>query len=163
MLKNLIIKIDKKIYKAERGFIIFCVLLMLFLSFLQVLLRFFLNSGISWLDIFLRYTVMISSLFAASIVSYHNQHFKIEILEKIIKSEKLKKNFNIFSLLISFIATLFILIAVIKYLPVEFELKEVISEFKSLKLKPHHMILFLPLIFFNMLFHSISNFLRERK
>ncbi len=163
MLKNLILKIDEKIYKTEKLSVILFVFLMLFLSFFQVILRLFFHSGISWLDIFLRYTVMISSLFAASMVSYHFEHFKIEIFEKIIKNEKIKKVITFFSLFISLVAVLFILVASIKYLPLEFELNQIISDFKSFNLTPHHMILFLPLIFFNMSFHLISNFLKERK
>lgn len=163
MLKKIIIKTDEIIFKTEKKIVIFSVLLMLFLSFFQVILRVFFHSGLSWLDIFLRYLVMISAFFSASIVSYYSKHFKIEIFQKLTRSNRGKKIFDFISSSIMLIAVIIIFINSVKFIPVEFEIENLLTDFKTLRLNPHHMILFIPVTFFNMLFHSFALFLKENR
>ena len=154
MLKQRIKKIDNAILIFEKYIIIASVLAMLFLSFSQVVLRIFFNSGISSLDIFLRYLVMISALFGSSMASYYVQHFRIEIFQRLSKKEQINKFLNIFSVIVSIIAVAIIFIYSLKFIPIEFNLKEVFKNIRSLNFSPEYMIFFLPLIFFDMFCHT---------
>ncbi|MEW6012841.1 MAG: TRAP transporter small permease subunit [Elusimicrobiota bacterium] len=159
MLKQKLIKIDEKIAIVEKHFVIICVLSMLFLSFLQVLLRVFFHSGISWMDVFLRHIVMISALFSASLVSHYSSHFKIEIFEKLGVEGKLKKYLSFLSSALTIFAVSIILIASVKFVYMEFDLDEI----KNLTPKPEQLNLFLPLIFINMFIHTLASLFKEEK
>jgi TRAP-type C4-dicarboxylate transport system permease small subunit len=154
MLKQKIIKIDNLILSVERKIVIFSVILMLFLSSLQIFLRIFFHSGIIWLDTFLRHLVMITALFSSSIVSYYSSHFRIEIFEKLGIKKETKKHLDTIAKIINVSAVFIILIATINFIKMEFELK-------SLKLEPEIMNIFLVPIFFNMLFHTLTSFFKE--
>jgi TRAP-type C4-dicarboxylate transport system permease small subunit len=154
MPKQKIIKIDAIISEIEKKIIIFLVLAMLVLSSLQIILRIFFHSGISWLDLFLRHLVMITALFSASLVSFYSSHFKIEIFEKLGIDKEIKEYINIISKIISQIAVLIILAATLGFMKMEFD-------FKSIKLEPQTLNLFLILIFFNMFFHTLASFFKK--
>jgi TRAP-type C4-dicarboxylate transport system permease small subunit len=154
MLKQKIIKIDNIILLIEKKIVIFSIILMLFLSSTQIFLRIFFHSGIIWADTFLRHLVMISALFSSSIVSYYSSHFKIEILEKLGINKEIKKYFDIIAKIINSLAVLVVFIAAINFVRVEFD-------FKNLQLEIQTINILLPIIFLNMLFHTITCFFKK--
>jgi len=154
MLKQKIIKIDNFLANLEKRIIIFCVITMILISSIQIFLRIFFHSGIIWIDTFLRHLVMISALFAASLVSYYSSHFKIEIIEKFDISNEIKKYLDMFSKIINLAAVFIILLATINFIKIEYDLK-------TIKLEPEIMNLFLVPIFFNMFFHTFTSFFKK--
>lgn len=160
MLKKILIKTDDIIARIERVIIIISVLVMIFLSFSQIILRIFFHSGISWADTFLRHLVMISALFSASLVSYYQNHFRVEIIDKInIKSNKIKNVIQLFSIIFTVSVILLILYSTYNFITLEFGLSEVLENIKKFKFETDYLILLLPIIFINMFFHtSVSLF-----
>lgn len=91
MLKNKIIKLDTKIYNVEKYFIFILIILMLLLSTIQIFLRIFFHNPIAEIEIIIREIVMIGCLVSSSIATYYSSHFKIEVLDKVIKKIFTKK------------------------------------------------------------------------
>ncbi|MGC8866880.1 MAG: TRAP transporter small permease [Elusimicrobiales bacterium] len=162
MLKEKIIKVDRIIYISERYFIITLLFLMIILSFAQVILRLLFKNAIAEIEIFVRNLVMISCLFASSAATYHSSHFRIEVAERFL-SEKSRKNLYSFSQLLIVFSSLLILIQTIRFIELEIGIKNAFMEIISLKLDIQHLILFLPIIFFNISFHAFSNILKKQE
>lgn len=83
-MKNILQKIDSGLAQGE-NFLIFLTLgLMVGLSFLQVLLRNFFESGILWADIFLRHLVLWVGFIGASLATRNEKHINIDILTRMV-------------------------------------------------------------------------------
>jgi len=78
------------IVACEKAVVIILVVLMVFLSFLQVALRIIFNSGIVWLDPFLRHAVLWVGMTGAALAAYYSSHFALDIINKAV-SEKFRK------------------------------------------------------------------------
>jgi len=77
-------KLDEWLAKAESGFLVFLLFLMVFLAFGQVILRNFLNSGLLWTDIFLRQLVLWVGFLGASLAVRERRHISIDVLPQFI-------------------------------------------------------------------------------
>ena len=77
-------QLDEWLAKAESGFLVFLLFLMVFLAFGQVILRNFLNSGLLWTDIFLRQLVLWVGFLGASLAVRERRHISIDVLPQFI-------------------------------------------------------------------------------
>lgn len=75
---------DEWLAKAESGFLVFLLFLMVFLAFGQVLLRNFLSSGLLWTDLFLRQLVLWVGFLGASLAVRDRRHISIDVLPQFI-------------------------------------------------------------------------------
>jgi TRAP-type C4-dicarboxylate transport system permease small subunit len=83
-MKRILQKIDNGLAYGE-NFLIFLTLgLMIGLSFLQVLLRNFFESGILWADIFLRHLVLWVGFIGASLATRNEKHINVDILTRLV-------------------------------------------------------------------------------
>jgi C4-dicarboxylate transporter DctQ subunit len=73
-------QLDEWLAKAESGFLVFLLFLMVFLAFGQVVLRNLLNSGLLWTDIFLRQLVLWVGFLGASLAVRERRHISIDVL-----------------------------------------------------------------------------------
>jgi TRAP-type C4-dicarboxylate transport system permease small subunit len=74
--------LDNTIESIETWFIISSVILMVFLSFLQVILRNIFSTGIPGTDELLRHLVFWTGLVGASLLTKEGRHIKIDVLAK---------------------------------------------------------------------------------
>ena len=77
-------QLDEWLAKAESGFLIFLLFLMVFLAFGQVLLRNLLSSGFLWTDLFLRQLVLWVGFLGASLAVRERRHISIDVLPQFI-------------------------------------------------------------------------------
>jgi len=73
---------DSIIEFVETWFIILCVILMIFFSFIQVFLRNLFSSGIPGTDELLRHMVFWTGLAGASLLTKEGRHIKIDVLAR---------------------------------------------------------------------------------
>ncbi len=73
-------KLDEWLAKAESGFLVFLLFLMVFLAFGQVILRNLLGSGWLWTDLFLRQLVLWVGFLGASLAVRERRHIAIDAL-----------------------------------------------------------------------------------
>lgn len=73
-------QLDEWLAKAESGFLVFLLFLMVFLAFGQVVLRNLLHSGLLWTDIFLRQLVLWVGFLGASLAVRERRHISIDVL-----------------------------------------------------------------------------------
>ncbi|MCX7698950.1 MAG: TRAP transporter small permease [Candidatus Goldbacteria bacterium] len=163
MLKAKIIKIDSIIYKIETKFVFFMLLIMIILSFLQIILRLVFNNSIAEIEIIIRNIVMIGCLFASSIVTYNGSHFRIEIIEKFIKKPKKLILLKIISQIFVIIASVIIFIEALNFIEMDIGIKKTIKDLINFNFQSSQIVLLLPIIFFNMTLHSIISILKIKE
>lgn len=73
-------QLDEWLAKTESGLLVFLLFLMVFLAFVQVLLRNFLDSGLLWTDLFLRQMVLWVGFLGASLAVRERRHISIDVL-----------------------------------------------------------------------------------
>ncbi|MFZ0392023.1 MAG: TRAP transporter small permease [Calditrichia bacterium] len=88
-MKTLLKKIDSSLAVFENGMIILVLSVMVLLSFLQVLLRNFFDTGLLWGDIFLRHLVLWVGFIGASLATRENKHINIDILTRFLPEKLL--------------------------------------------------------------------------
>ncbi len=76
--------LDEWLAKAESGFLVFLLFLMVFLAFGQVILRNFFGSGFLWTDLFLRQLVLWVGFLGASLAVRERRHIAIDVLPQFI-------------------------------------------------------------------------------
>lgn len=79
-------QLDEWLAKAESGFLVFLLFLMVFLAFGQVILRNFLNNGLLWTDLFLRQLVLWVGFLGASLAVRERRHISIDVLPQFISA-----------------------------------------------------------------------------
>lgn len=102
-MKKALFSLQEKLIKFEKLLLISILCIMVFLSFLQFVLRFFFNFGILWMDIFLRYLVLNTAMFSVAYVSSTTGHFALEFFSKKLPPKAVKAAF-IFSNFFAFLA-----------------------------------------------------------
>lgn len=71
----------------ENILLVIIVLIMVVLSFLQVILRNVFDEGILWGDIFLRHLVLWVGFIGASLATKENKHINIDVLSRLVKGK----------------------------------------------------------------------------
>lgn len=79
---RLLFKAEELAVKAEKAAVVSLIFAMITLSFLQVLLRIFLHSGIVWLDPLLRHMVLWAGLTGSALAARYSHHFALEAFVK---------------------------------------------------------------------------------
>lgn len=78
-------KINAFVAKIESWILVFIVLLMVTMSFAQVVLRNVFDQGVLWGDTFLRHLVLWVGFIGASIASREEKHINIDVLTRFLK------------------------------------------------------------------------------
>lgn len=86
MMRPFIHKLLHLLEIFERSLLVFLLLILVMLSFLQVLLREFFSTGLLWADVFLRHLVVWVGFLGAAIAVRENKHFAIDLAKKFIPS-----------------------------------------------------------------------------
>jgi C4-dicarboxylate transporter DctQ subunit len=119
-MKILLHKIDISLARFENVLIVVTLSLMVILSFLQVLLRNFFNTGILWGDIFLRHLVLWVGFVGASLATREKRHIHIDILSRFVP----KKWMTLIQTLIDVVSILIcIVLAKASYVFLSFEIE----------------------------------------
>ncbi len=148
-------KLNYRLYKFQKIFIVVVFLLLLLLSFTQVMLRLFFNYGVESADSIIRYLVMWVGFLGASLATYKNRHINIDVASQFFK--KINKNVvNLFVNLFSFIICLLFFIASFIFI-----LNEVNETSKIIFIPVWILELILPLIFLFMLLSFLQRILES--
>jgi C4-dicarboxylate transporter DctQ subunit len=83
-MKKILVKLDSGLYYLENSIILVTLGSMVTLSFLQVLLRNFFDTGLLWGDILLRHLVLWVGFVGASLATREEKHINVDILTKLI-------------------------------------------------------------------------------
>jgi len=83
-MKKILQSVDSGLAYVETGLIILILGSMVLLSFLQVLMRNFFDTGILWGDIFLRHLVLWVGFIGASLATREEKHINIDLLTRLI-------------------------------------------------------------------------------
>lgn len=81
---RLIFGLDRLLARLEGSLLVLILLVALSFSFLQVILRNFFDSGITWGDVFARHLVLWIGFFGATLSTQKDSHIKIDALTKIL-------------------------------------------------------------------------------
>lgn len=117
---NIIRKFDDFLEKVENTILVVLLIVLLVLSFSQVILRNFFSSGISWADVFLKHSVLYIGLIGASIATKHEKNVNMDVLGRIV-SEKKKNIFAVLTNLFSFIIVSLMVYASYLFIKAEYE------------------------------------------
>jgi C4-dicarboxylate transporter DctQ subunit len=79
--------INKYIEKIETGLLVLILSVMVFLAFLQVVLRNLLDQGILWADIFLRHLVLWVGFIGASLATREDKHINIDLFTRFLSKK----------------------------------------------------------------------------
>jgi TRAP-type C4-dicarboxylate transport system permease small subunit len=79
--------INHSLAKIELWTLVVIVIIMIFLSFLQALLRNFLNEGFLWGDTFLRHLVLWVGFMGASLATQEEKHINIDVFSRFVKGK----------------------------------------------------------------------------
>ncbi len=105
-MKKLLLKIDSGLFYVENSIILVTLGSMVILSFLQVVLRNFFDTGILWGDILLRHLVLWVGFAGASLATREEKHINVDILTKLVSPQIvpfIKIFINLFVIVICFI------------------------------------------------------------
>ncbi|OGS50524.1 MAG: hypothetical protein A3J79_01770 [Elusimicrobia bacterium RIFOXYB2_FULL_62_6] len=116
---KLIFKAENLLVRAEKGLIVIFIFLMVALSFLQVVLRLLLHSGIVWLDPMLRHMVLWAGLLGAAVAARHAKHFALDALVKFLP-EKFHRPLHIAADLFAVLVSAGLFFAAYKFIRDEF-------------------------------------------
>lgn len=112
---HLLMRLDRLLAGIEKFLLSIMLMTMLFLSFIQVILRDFFNTGFGWSDVLVRYLVLWIGFLGASLATKDDRHLRIDTLNKVIP----KKFVPVVELLVSFgsiVVCSFLTVAAYNYL-----------------------------------------------
>ena len=108
------------ISKIENGLLIFLVLLMIFISFGQVVLRNFFDSGFPWVDSALRNMVLWVGFIGGSLATREHNHIKIDALVNFLPAQW-KRVVDCITGAFSFFIVLVFIWASVHFVQIEYE------------------------------------------
>jgi TRAP-type C4-dicarboxylate transport system permease small subunit len=114
---NVLRTFDRILTRAVTWLLMFFFVMMLGIAALQVLLRLFLHTGITWGDIAARHMVLWVGFFGAYMATREDKHFHIDILTRFLHP-KLKSWFAAFSDLFAIVICYFMLEASLTFVSV---------------------------------------------
>ena len=127
-MKSTLQRLDIALSRFENVLIITTLGIMVILSFLQVLLRNFFNTGILWGDIFLRHLVLWVGFIGASLATREERHINIDILTRFIS----KKLVPFVKIIIDIVAVIIcIILAKASYVFLQYEIEAETILFKN--------------------------------
>ena len=152
-------KFEDYIVNAEKALIVAFVALMITLSFLQLMLRLFLHSGIVWLDPALRHMVLWTGLTGAALASRYSKHFALDALVKFMP-ERMHKPLSVFIDIVTIAVSGALFHAAWKFIRDEFDYGSVAFYIGELGVKGGWAGMILPLVFLLLGFHTLMNVFR---
>ncbi len=84
---NALTNLDKRIVGIEKKILIVFIVLMVFLAFLQVVLRGVFHSGILWADSFLKHLVLWVAFIGASVAAHEDRQFAMDAATRLFKGK----------------------------------------------------------------------------
>lgn len=156
-MESKLLKIESKVIKIEKALLAGLIIFMVFMSFLQVVLRISIGKSILWLDPMLRYLVLWAGFLGASLAIVNNKHFMLDVITRNLKPETAKlinKTITIFIILIC----LMLMFASVKFVKTETIFDTKLFSIGSLQVSALYMEFMIPLGFALMIFHSITRF-----
>ena len=75
-------RIDEKIGRVEQALVTILLTMMILMAFLQIVLRNFFDSGISWSDSLVRYLVVWVGFIGAAIATKEDKHINIDVVSR---------------------------------------------------------------------------------
>lgn len=121
---KLLKELNDVISKIENFLLVFFILLMILLSFSQVILRNFFSIGLNWADIGLRNMVLWVSFIGASLAANKNRHITIDVVTKFLPL-RWKTATNIVTNGFSFLVTVVFIWASARFVLSEYEAKNI--------------------------------------
>ncbi len=100
----------------EKILIRIILLSLIFLSFGQVIGRNFFSVGFMWLDELFRIGLLWLAFIGAALATEYHRHIKIEVLTRLIRSEKTKKIVDISVLVFTSLICIFLFVASVQFL-----------------------------------------------
>ena len=132
-------------------------LIMIFLSFLQVILREFFSTGMLWADIFLRHLVLWVGFLGAAIAVSSSKHFVIEALKKYFP-DRVKRSVEILTLIFSMGTLVFLCKAAIKFIRDDIQHPSMLFEIMGIEVPSFWMNLIIPVGFALLFIHYLIFF-----
>lgn len=114
-----LLALEELLVKAEKALVVGLIAAMVGLSFLQVLLRLVLHSGIVWLDPLLRHMVLWSGLTGAALAARYSHHFALETFLKF-APKRLQRPLEVFADVLTAAASAVLFYAAWKFIRDEF-------------------------------------------
>ncbi len=90
MINNILDKINSLIAQIEKIILIVFLSFMVLGSFAQIILRNFFDAGLPSVDIVIRHMILWICFVGASLATYHRQHIKIDIINRIVQGKTKK-------------------------------------------------------------------------
>jgi len=103
---KIIERIEKYLEKFEGFLVVLFLILMIVFSFLQVILRNFFHTGITWADVFTKHLVLWVGFLGAALATREERHINIEILTKFLSPQMKDVSKVIVNLFATFISIL---------------------------------------------------------
>lgn len=154
-------KIEDFIIKIEKNTIIFFIAIMVFFSFLQVLLRIIFHSGIVWLDPLLRHCVLWAGFLGAALASRYSKHFALDLCSKFAPM-KFRKPLGIFIALCTSAAALMLFIAAWKFISDEIASGAIAFYINHIPIKGCYAEIIIPITFALVFFHCTLGIFRPK-
>lgn len=115
---NKIKTLDDKMEKTENIFLTAILIVMMFCTFTQVILRNVFSTGIIWFDPLSRYLVLWTGFIGASIATKNDKNLCVDALFRIL-SPLWKKRVRVFTYIISLAVSILLFVSSIAYLETE--------------------------------------------
>ncbi len=116
-------KLEDIIKKIEASFLFIITSFVLIITFLQVILRNFFHSGITWADDISRHLVFWIAMFGASLATSEGRHINIELLPRFF-SDRWKYLNRIFLEAVATVLSIFLFYYSVKFVKLEKEAQE---------------------------------------
>ncbi|MBI2608440.1 MAG: TRAP transporter small permease [Deltaproteobacteria bacterium] len=119
-------KIDSYISRVENIVLIASLLFMIGVSFTQIILRKFFNTGFFWADEALRHFVLWVAFIGASLATRDERHIRMDVLARYV-SQKNKQFLNFCAYLVSSCVCFVLVISTYHYILDEYQFKAMLS------------------------------------
>ena len=120
-IKKTLFKAERMLAHTESTILVFSIITMILMGALQVVLRNIFNTGIEWADMFVRSLVLWTGFIGASLATRRGHHINIDVMSKLITSEKITRIRKRIVDIISLVLVFFLLKASIEFLIAERE------------------------------------------
>lgn len=152
-------KFEDYIVKAEKAVVVTLILALVGLSFAQVLLRIFFQSGIVWLDPLLRHMVLWAGLTGAALAARYSRHFALEAFVKF-APQKLHRPLEFFAGAFTVAASCLLLHASYKFIRDGFEAGSVAFYIDRLGVPNRGAVIIIPIAFALIACHALMGIFR---
>lgn len=157
---KILFKTENWLIKLETALLVILVVVMVTLSFLQVVLRITSGKSILWFDPLLRYFVLWAGFLGAALAMAHRKHFALDVLTKNLKP-RLNRAAGIVSGIFIFSICVILMTAAVKFLKMETAFETKLFSIGSWQVPSVYMEFMIPLGFGLIIFHSLIGFFKS--